>query len=192
MQYLYLLLSGINSWGGGLVCCACFPAHAPPAPTHPAPSIESLSPCFPPRPCRGSYLGFTGSRAFLQVLASKHNFLHRQVRASCLPALPGFPSACLPAPLPPSMPGGVHPPVLPTYQSSCRCPLPSDRWWVLWRALHPGSPCSGSPPCPPPGHHHSRRQTLKPALAPHLASSRPSSRAPAASRSPMRTGRGSR
>jgi len=29
--------------------------------------------------CRGSYLYFTGSKAFMQILASKHNILHRQV-----------------------------------------------------------------------------------------------------------------
>lgn len=29
--------------------------------------------------CRGSYLTFTGSRAFMQVMSSRHNFLHRQV-----------------------------------------------------------------------------------------------------------------
>lgn len=28
--------------------------------------------------CRGSYLYFTGSRAFMQVMASRHNMLHRQ------------------------------------------------------------------------------------------------------------------
>ncbi|KAL4445829.1 hypothetical protein ABPG77_009028 [Micractinium sp. CCAP 211/92] len=31
------------------------------------------------RNCRGSYLYFTGSRAFQQVMAEQHNFLHRQV-----------------------------------------------------------------------------------------------------------------
>lgn len=29
--------------------------------------------------CRGSYLYFTGSRAFMQILSKKHNVLHRQV-----------------------------------------------------------------------------------------------------------------
>ncbi len=29
--------------------------------------------------CRGSYLYFTGSKAFMQILLKKHNFLHRQV-----------------------------------------------------------------------------------------------------------------
>lgn len=29
--------------------------------------------------CRGSYLYFTGSRAFMQVMSQRHNMLHRQV-----------------------------------------------------------------------------------------------------------------
>ena len=37
---------------------------------------------------RGSYLTFTGSRAFMQIMSSRHNFLHRQAiiaRAACEP-----------------------------------------------------------------------------------------------------------
>jgi hypothetical protein len=42
--------------------------------------------------CRGSYLYFTGSRAFMQVLAQRHNMLHRQAliaRAGVEPLTPG-------------------------------------------------------------------------------------------------------
>jgi hypothetical protein len=42
--------------------------------------------------CRGSYLYFTGSRAFMQVMASRHNMLHRQAilaRAGAEPLTPG-------------------------------------------------------------------------------------------------------
>ena len=31
--------------------------------------------------CRGSYLCFTGSRAFQQIMNTKHTFLHRQAAA---------------------------------------------------------------------------------------------------------------
>ncbi|GAB4817034.1 hypothetical protein N2152v2_004080 [Parachlorella kessleri] len=38
--------------------------------------------------CRGSYLTFTGSRGFMQIMSTRHNFLHRQAiiaRAGCEP-----------------------------------------------------------------------------------------------------------
>lgn len=41
---------------------------------------QALVPCpSTAHPCRGSYLYFTGSRAFHQVMNTKHTFLHRRV-----------------------------------------------------------------------------------------------------------------